>query len=70
MALLGLENPLPHLETHCYRLNIHGGAIAIGHPLGMSGARILTHLSHCLVNKADTKLALGTACIGGGQVRV
>ncbi|EDQ86765.1 uncharacterized protein MONBRDRAFT_38241 [Monosiga brevicollis MX1] len=49
------------------KLNIHGGAIAIGHPLGMSGARILTHLAHCLANDDNTKLALGTACIGGGQ---
>lgn len=49
-----------------HRLNIHGGAIALGHPLGMSGARIITHLAHCL-SKGVSKTALGSACIGGGQ---
>lgn len=48
------------------RLNIHGGAIALGHPLGMSGARILTHLTHCLATGLS-KTAIGSACIGGGQ---
>ena len=51
------------------RLNVNGGAIAIGHPLGMSGARILTHLTHEL-RRRKGKLAIGSACIGGGQVRV
>lgn len=55
------------LDIDHAKLNVHGGAIAIGHPLGMSGARILTHLAHCLANNDDTNLALGTACIGGGQ---
>merc|ERR1712000_704585 len=54
------------LNIDLSKLNIHGGAIAIGHPLGMSGARILTHLAHCL-DKGVSKNALGTACIGGGQ---
>jgi len=46
--------------------NKNGGAIALGHPLGASGARILTHLTHQLVaNKG--KYAIGSACIGGGQ---
>jgi len=49
------------------KLNMHGGAIAVGHPLGMSGARILTHLSHCLNNGIAKNYAIGTACIGGGQ---
>ena len=48
------------------KLNKHGGAIALGHPLGASGARIATHLAH-LINRGDAKLALGAACIGGGQ---
>jgi acetyl-CoA acyltransferase 2 len=46
---------------------MHGGAIAIGHPLGMSGARILTHLSHMIKAGITSKYALGSACIGGGQ---
>ncbi|THD23695.1 Beta-ketoadipyl CoA thiolase [Fasciola hepatica] len=48
--------------------NRHGGAIAMGHPVGASGARILTHLAHQLARyKGCRKRALGTACIGGGQ---
>eukprot|EP00056_Hartaetosiga_gracilis_P010765 m.160379 g.160379 ORF g.160379 m.160379 type:complete len:404 (+) comp13383_c5_seq1:58-1269(+) len=47
-------------------LNVHGGAIALGHPLGMSGSRILTHLSHC-ISRGEAQYAVGSACIGGGQ---
>eukprot|EP00049_Salpingoeca_infusionum_P021535 m.3616 g.3616 ORF g.3616 m.3616 type:complete len:402 (-) comp4259_c0_seq1:77-1282(-) len=54
------------LDIDPTKLNIHGGAIAIGHPLGMSGARILTHLAQ-QVAAGKAKRALGTACIGGGQ---
>jgi acetyl-CoA acyltransferase 2 len=46
--------------------NVNGGAIAIGHPLGASGARILSHLTHRLV-ATGSKYAVGAACIGGGQ---
>jgi len=46
--------------------NTSGGAIAIGHPLGASGSRILAHLSHALVRTGKT-YAVGAACIGGGQ---
>lgn len=46
--------------------NVNGGAIALGHPLGASGARIMTHLSHALV-RTQKKYAVGAACIGGGQ---
>ena len=44
----------------------NGGAIAMGHPLGASGARILTHLTHELI-RTKKKYAVGAACIGGGQ---
>ena len=48
------------------RLNIHGGALACGHPVGMSGARIVLHMAHILKqNKAGKGIA--TLCIGGGQ---
>lgn len=47
-------------------LNVDGGAIAVGHPLGASGARITAHLLHELRRRGKKK-ALGTACIGGGQ---
>uniref|UniRef100_A0A3P9BU48 Acetyl-CoA acyltransferase 2 n=1 Tax=Maylandia zebra TaxID=106582 RepID=A0A3P9BU48_9CICH len=46
--------------------NVNGGAIAIGHPLGASGARITAHLVHELRRRGG-KYAIGSACIGGGQ---
>ncbi|HEY7067249.1 MAG TPA: acetyl-CoA C-acetyltransferase [Chloroflexota bacterium] len=48
------------------RLNVHGGAIALGHPIGASGARILVTLLHEL-ERRDAHLGLATLCIGGGQ---
>ncbi len=48
------------------KTNIHGGAIAIGHPLAASGTRITIHLLHAL-RKAGKRYGLGSACIGGGQ---
>jgi acetyl-CoA acyltransferase 2 len=48
------------------KFNLHGGAIAIGHPLGASGARIAAHLTHAL-RTLTKRYALGSACIGGGQ---
>ena len=46
--------------------NVNGGAIAIGHPLAASGARITATLIHELRRRGD-KYGLGSACIGGGQ---
>lgn len=48
------------------RVNVNGGAIALGHPIGASGARILTTLLHEM-QKRDVKKGLATLCIGGGQ---
>lgn len=48
------------------KVNVNGGAIAIGHPIGASGARILTTLVHEM-NKRDAKKGLATLCIGGGM---
>ncbi|HET6233249.1 MAG TPA: acetyl-CoA C-acetyltransferase [Longimicrobiaceae bacterium] len=48
------------------KTNVSGGAIAISHPLGASGARITTHLLHEL-RRQGKRFGLGTACIGGGQ---
>jgi acetyl-CoA acyltransferase 2 len=48
------------------RLNVDGGAIAIGHPLAASGSRIVTHLLYALKRRGK-RYGLGTACIGGGQ---
>jgi acetyl-CoA acyltransferase 2 len=54
------------LKIDTNELNVHGGAIALGHPLGASGARILGHLTHEL-QRTKGKYAIGAACIGGGQ---
>lgn len=48
------------------KTNVNGGAIALGHPLGASGARITTHLVYELARRAG-RYAVGSACIGGGQ---
>ncbi|GAB2691405.1 acetyl-CoA C-acetyltransferase [Thalassiella azotivora] len=48
------------------RLNVHGGAIALGHPFGMTGARITTTLLNGL-QTADKQFGLETMCVGGGQ---
>ena len=48
------------------RLNIHGGAIALGHPFGMTGARLLTTLINGL-RGTDATIGLETMCVGGGQ---
>jgi acetyl-CoA acetyltransferase family protein len=48
------------------RTNVDGGAIALGHPLGASGARITAHLLHAL-RRRRARYGLGAACIGGGQ---
>ena len=48
------------------KVNVNGGAIAIGHPIGASGARILTTLLHEM-KRRDAKKGLATLCIGGGM---
>jgi acetyl-CoA acyltransferase 2 len=48
------------------RLNVNGGAIAVGHPLAASGTRITMHLLHEL-RRRGKRFGLGSACIGGGQ---
>jgi len=48
------------------RVNVNGGAISIGHPIGASGARVLTTLLHEM-NRRDSKKGLVTLCIGGGM---
>jgi acetyl-CoA acyltransferase len=49
------------------RLNVNGGAIALGHPLGASGARLVATLVHEFGRRPDAELALATMCIGVGQ---
>jgi acetyl-CoA C-acetyltransferase len=48
------------------KLNIDGGGISLGHPVGASGARITLHLLHALKRKG-AKRGVATLCIGGGQ---
>lgn len=48
------------------KVNVHGGAVAIGHPIGASGARIFTTLIHALHTK-DKKTGVASLCIGGGE---
>jgi acetyl-CoA C-acetyltransferase len=48
------------------KMNVHGGAIALGHPIGASGARVLTTLLHAL-KRHGKKYGLATLCIGGGE---
>ncbi len=55
-----------HLEIPLERLNVRGGAIALGHPFGMTGARIMTTLLNSLED-ADKRFGLETMCVGGGQ---
>jgi len=48
------------------KTNVNGGAIALGHPVGASGSRIIANLVHHL-RRTNGKHAIGSACIGGGQ---
>jgi 3-oxoadipyl-CoA thiolase len=57
---------IQELELDPVRVNIYGGAIALGHPLGASGARILTTLVHAL-RRTGGRYGLATMCIGVGQ---
>ena len=54
------------LEFDMSKVNVNGGAIAIGHPVGCSGARISVTLLHEMMKRDDAKKGLATLCIGGG----
>lgn len=60
----GLSEPVGTLDQE--RLNIDGGAIALGHPIGATGARLALHIADVLRRK-NARLGLATLCIGGGQ---
>ena len=60
---LGLEKPLGQLDEE--KLNVDGGAIALGHPVGASGARIVLHLLKTL-KRNNAKRGIACICIGGG----
>lgn len=61
---LGLDGAMGELNRD--RLNVDGGAVAIGHPVGASGARIILHMLHVL-NRTQANRGVATICIGGGQ---
>lgn len=55
------------LDFDLAKVNVNGGAIALGHPIGASGARILVTLVHEMQKRDDVKYGLATLCVGGGQ---
>jgi len=55
------------LELDPETVNVNGGAIAIGHPLGCSGARLVTTLVHEMKNRGNVKYGVATLCVGVGQ---
>lgn len=57
---------IKELKADVAKVNIHGGAVALGHPIGASGARILTTLIYALRQRSKN-LGLATLCVGGGQ---
>lgn len=62
--VLGLEEPFGRVEQT--RLNVDGGAISLGHPVGTSGTRIVLHLANAMRKRGDRR-GVATECIGGGQ---
>lgn len=54
-------------DFYKYKFNPHGGAVALGHPLGMTGARIITSVLYEFKNRPNIRYAIASACIGGGQ---
>ncbi|MEQ9244663.1 MAG: acetyl-CoA C-acyltransferase, partial [Nitratireductor sp.] len=61
--VLGLEKPFGRIDRK--RLNVDGGAISLGHPVGTSGNRIVLHLVNAM-RKRGEKRGVATECIGGG----
>lgn len=55
------------LKFDMSKVNVNGGAIALGHPVGASGARIITTLLHEMQKRENAKFGLATLCIGGGM---
>ena len=57
---------MQHFDFDHDRVNVNGGAIALGHPLGATGTRLLLTLVHNL-ERQDKRYGMASACIGGGQ---
>ena len=58
---------MQELDVSRKKMNVHGGACAIGHPIGASGARIMVTLLNAL-ERYDLKRGVAAVCIGGGEV--
>ncbi len=65
-CLKELQREAPFQPIDPERLNVDGGAVAIGHPVGCSGARVVLHLLHVL-RRNGARLGMASLCIGGGQ---
>lgn len=63
-AILNTDQPLGEIDRE--RLNVDGGAISLGHPVGASGNRIVLHLANAM-KRLGVKRGIATECIGGGQ---
>jgi acetyl-CoA C-acetyltransferase len=63
-AELGLDAPVGGIAPD--RLNVDGGGISLGHPVGASGARIILHLLH-LLRRGSARRGIASLCVGGGQ---
>ena len=61
---LGSRKAIGEIDEEC--LNVDGGAVALGHPVGTSGARIVLHMLHVL-RERKAKRGIAAICIGGGQ---
>ncbi len=74
IGLFEINEAFASQTVHCMRdlqidpdrLNVYGGAIAIGHPIGCSGARVLVTLMHAMVDRND-ELGVAALCLGGGE---
>ena len=62
--ILGLDRAFGQIDRE--RLNVDGGAVSLGHPVGTSGNRIVLHLANAMKRKGLTR-GIATECIGGGQ---
>ena len=66
-AFSGVPMAAAHdLDIPAEKLNVNGGAVALGHPIGASGTRILVTLIHAL-KRADKRIGIASLCIGGGE---
>ena len=57
---------LKQLELEPERVNVHGGAVALGHPIGASGTRVLVTLMHALA-RYEKQFGVAALCLGGGN---